>query len=185
MSSSAQIVTRALKRLGLVEPGETPAAADAEDGLAALNAMLAGWEADGLNLSPDVPLPAKHEEGVVAMLAVRLAEDYGKSPGPVLLRDAGTGMRRLEADYVSAPLASFDLALVAMPSKVQPIVTNEVDDWAVSTAYSAFDRVLADDRNIYECIIAGTSASTGNGPHGTGPNIEDGTATWRFVGFNT
>lgn len=60
-----------------------------------------------------------------------------------------------------------------------------VSDWAVSTAYSLFDQVLADDRNIYECIIAGTSASTGSGPHGTGAQITDGTATWRFVGFNS
>jgi hypothetical protein len=185
VSSSAQIVTRALKRLGLVEPGETPAAADAEDGLAALNAMLAGWQADGINVSPDVPLPAKHEEGVVAMLAVRLAEDYGRSPGPILLRDAGQGLRRIEADYVSAPLAVFDLALIASPSKVYPIMSTTIDDWAVSTAYALFDRVLADDRHIYECIIAGTSASSGDGPHGTGANIEDGTATWRFTGFDS
>jgi hypothetical protein len=184
MSSSAQIVTRALKRLGLVEPGETPAAADAEDGLAALNAMLAGWAADGINVSPDVPLPAKHEEGVTALLAVRLSEDYGRSPGPILLRDANAGMRRLEADYVSAPLASFDLALVGSPSKVYPITELTLDDWAASTAYEIEDRVLADDRHIYECIIAGTSGASSE-PHGTGQQINDGTVTWRFVGFNS
>jgi hypothetical protein len=180
MSSSAQIVTRALKRLGLVEPGETPAAADAEDGLSALNSMLAGWQADGINVSPDVPLPAKHEEGVVALLAIRLAPDYNRTPSPLVFADADKGMRRLEADYFSAPLASFDSALY-MPSVYTSIISTN-DDWAVSTAYLEFDRVEA-NRKIYECIVAGTSASTGNGPHSSGAVITDGTVTWRFIGF--
>jgi hypothetical protein len=181
MSSSAQIVTRALKRLALVEPGESPAAADAADGLAALNAMLAGWEADGINVSPDVPLPAKHEEGVTALLAVRLAGDYGKEAGSQVYADARTGMARLEADYISAPLAVFDSALVGMPSRGIIQVTAS-DDWAVSTAYAELDRVEA-NRKIYEAIVAGTSASTGSGPSANSDEIDDGTVTWRWVGY--
>jgi hypothetical protein len=181
VSSSAEIVTRALKRLGLVEPGESPAAADAEDGLAALNAMLAGWEADGINVSPDVPLPAKHEEGVTALLAVRLAPDYGKEPSALVYADASKGLTRLEADYISAPLATFDHAIVNTPARMT-IATASVDDWAVSTAYLEFDRVEA-NRKIYECIVPGTSATTGDGPHSSGAEITDGTVTWRFIGF--
>lgn len=181
MSSSAQIVTRALKRLALVEPGETPSAADAEDGLAALNAMLAGWQADGINVSPDVPLPAKHEEGVVALLAVRLAPDYGKEAPVQVYADASRGMDRLYADYIQPPLATFDCALIGMPSRLA-VLTASVDDWAVATAYAEFDRVEA-NRKIYECIVAGTSASTGAGPHSSGAVITDGTAQWRFIGF--
>ncbi len=185
MSSSAQIVARALKRLNLVAPGEDPAAADAADGLAALNAMLAGWQADGIDVSPDVPLPSKYEEGVVALLAVRLAPDYGREPAAQVQLDAIRGRKRLQAGYISPPLAKFDLALIASPSKVNPITTAEIDDWAVSTAYDLGEWVLAASRNIYECIVAGTSASTGSGPHGTGQQITDGTVTWRFVGFNS
>jgi hypothetical protein len=180
MSTSAEIVTRALKRLGLVEPGESPAAADAEDGLAALNAMIAGWEADGINVSPDVPLPAKHEEGVTALLAVRLAPDYNRTPSPLVFADAEKGMERLYADYISAPIAAFDSAL-HMPS-VYTTLISDTDDWAVSTAYAEFDRVEA-NRKIYECIVAGTSASSGDGPHSSGPEISDGTVTWRFIEF--
>jgi hypothetical protein len=181
VSSSAQIVTRALKRLALVEPGETPAAADAEDGRAALNAMIAGWAADGIDVSPDVPLPAQYEEGVVAMLAVRLAPDYGKDPSVLLMADADKGMRRLEAGYISAPLASFDCALRNMPSVMTTVIAS-VDAWAQSTAYAEFDRVEA-NRKIYECIVAGTSSSTGAGPHSSGAVITDGSVTWRFIGF--
>lgn len=182
MSSSAQIVTRALKRLNIIQPAESPSAEEAADGLAALNAMIAGWQADGINVSADVPLPSMHEEGVVALLAVRLASDYGKEPSALLLLDASTGMRRLEGAYISAPLAAFDTALTSSPSRPQTFVTT-VDDWVASTAYDAGDRVLADDRMLYECIVAGTSASSGSGPHDTGANITDGTVTWRWVGY--
>jgi hypothetical protein len=181
MSSSAQIVTRAYKRLGLVEPGEDPAADMAADGLAALNAMLASWAAHGVNVSPDVPLPAKHEKGVTALLAVDLSAEYPGSLTPRVEADAADGWQALQADYISAPLATFDCALVGMPSKGQ-IMTATLDDWAVSTAYAEYDRVEA-NRRIYECIIAGTSASTGDGPHSAGPEITDGTVTWRFIGF--
>jgi hypothetical protein len=181
MSSSAQITTRALKRLGLVEPGESPAAADAEDALAALNAMLAGWQADGINVSPDVPLPAKHEEGVVALLAVRLAPDYGKEASPQVYADASKGMRRLQADYITPALSRFDLAMTDTSARWLTTIA-ATNAWAVSTAYAEADRVEA-NRKIYECIVAGTSASTGNGPHSSGAVITDGTVTWRFLGF--
>jgi hypothetical protein len=184
VSSSAQIVARALKRINVVAAGEDPSAGDAADGLAALNAMIAGWAADGINISPDVPLPSKHEEGVVAMLAVRLAPDYGREPSPLVYEAATEGMYRLEADYISAPLAQFDSALIDMPSRGMMTVAS-VDDWAATTAYSLGDRVLADDRHIYECIIAGTSGSASSEPHGTADEFLDGTVTWRFVGFNS
>jgi hypothetical protein len=182
VSSSAQIVARALKRINVVAAGEDPSAVDAADGLAALNAMIAGWAIDGINVSADVPLSAGHEEGVVALLAVRLAPDYGRMPSPLVLKAAEEGMYRLEADYISAPLAQFDTALIDMPSRGLMTIT-AVDEWVASTAYALGDKVLADDRRIYECIIAGTSASSG--PHGTADEFADGTVTWRFIGFNS
>jgi hypothetical protein len=184
VSSSAQIVARALKRINVVAAGEDPSAGDAADGLAALNAMIAGWAADGINVSPDVPLPSKHEEGVIALLAVRLAPDYGREPAALVYEAANEGMYRLEADYISAPLAQFDTALIDMPSRGLMTLTS-VDDWVASTAYDLGDKVLADDRHIYQCIIAGTSGLAASEPHGTADEFLDGTVTWRFIGFNS
>lgn len=184
MSSSAEIVTRSLRRLGLFEPSESPPATDLSNGMAALNAMLAGWSADGINVSADVPLPAKHEEGVTALLAVRLSSDYPGSLTQQVKDDADRGMSRLMADYISAPLASFDRGLTLMSSRRSSLsIVPSVDDWVTLTEYAEFDRVLADDRHIYECIIAGTSGAAE--PHGTGQEIADGTVTWRFIGFST
>ncbi len=180
MSSSAQIVTRAMRRLRLLDENEDPSAAQSSLGITALNAMIAGWQGDGINVSADVPLPSEHEEGVVAMLAMRLADEYGAVPGQIVIRDADRGMARLQAAYLSAPLAKFDTALKTVPSVAISYV-NAIDDWVAATAYVAFDRVAA-NRRQYECIIAGTSASTGNGPASAGPEITDGTVTWRYLG---
>lgn len=65
-----------------------------------------------------LPFDASLEGGVVAMLAVRLAEDYGITPGPVLLRDADRGEARLAAAFLHVPKASFDAALTRTPSQI-------------------------------------------------------------------
>jgi hypothetical protein len=51
--------------------------------------------------------------------------------------------------------------------------------WAVSTAYTVGSLVSANG-NLYLCTTAGTSASTGSGPSGTGNAITDGTVTWAY-----
>jgi uncharacterized phage protein gp47/JayE len=55
-----------------------------------------------------------------------------------------------------------------------------VDAWQASHGYVLQDR-CTNDGNIYECITAGTSASSG-GPTGEDLDITDGTVHWRFLG---
>lgn len=52
--------------------------------------------------------------------------------------------------------------------------------WIASTAYVVGDLVKNDTTRIYECVTAGTSASSG-GPTGTGSAISDGTASWNYL----
>lgn len=52
--------------------------------------------------------------------------------------------------------------------------------WAVSTAY-ALGALVTASGNLYRCTTAGTSASSGAGPTGTGAGIVDGTAQWAYV----
>jgi hypothetical protein len=51
--------------------------------------------------------------------------------------------------------------------------------WATSTAY-AVGALVSANGNLYLCTTAGTSASTGSGPTGTGSAITDGTVTWAY-----
>lgn len=181
MATATQIATRALRRLGVVSAGENPASADVSDAKEALTAMIASWEAEGLT-GDILPLDARFEQGVVAMLAVRLAEEYGKTPGEVMVRDAKQGWDQISSAFFSVPKSTFDDGIVNTGHWYQYgiIVGQEGDSlytpWAASTAYRLREYVQ-NGSMIYECITAGTSASSG-GPTGTGPEITDGTVTW-------
>jgi hypothetical protein len=59
-------------------------------------------------------------------------------------------------------------------------VTASPAAWATSTSYTVGQQVIANG-NVYQCKTAGTSASTGSGPSGTGTSITDGTAVWQYV----
>lgn len=65
-----------------------------------------------------IPFDAKHTGGLIAMLAVRLCEDYGKTPGPVLARDAERGESQLRAAFLHVPKATFDMGLTRTPSQI-------------------------------------------------------------------
>lgn len=54
--------------------------------------------------------------------------------------------------------------------------------WNTSTAYTAGTFVRTAATRVYYCITSGTSAGVGTGPSGTGTDITDGTAHWRYLG---
>jgi hypothetical protein len=54
--------------------------------------------------------------------------------------------------------------------------------WAANTAYPKYSVVAAGGgANIYMATQAGTSASSGNGPSGTGSSISDGSVIWAYL----
>ena len=57
-------------------------------------------------------------------------------------------------------------------------------DWTVSTAFALGDKVVNNSIN-YKCTTAGTSASSGGGPTGTGSAIADGSVVWQYVTFGS
>ena len=124
MTTANDIVTGALKRLRVIASDETPNAADAADGLAALNDMMHALDMEGVVInwaslasSGTFPLGARHEQGVKAMLAVRLAEDHGKPIGNRLGQDAVTGKMALQNDFSIIQDIKADPALLNMPSQ--------------------------------------------------------------------
>ena len=58
--------------------------------------------------------------------------------------------------------------------------TNAVTSWAASNPYTV-GTVRMNNYTIYQCTVAGTSASSG-GPAGDGSRIVDGTVTWQSLG---
>lgn len=53
--------------------------------------------------------------------------------------------------------------------------------WRQSRAYVQYDLVSIEGRGRYECIVAGTSASSGTGPSGVGLAIIDNGCSWRSL----
>lgn len=125
MATMQDIVRGAAKRLGMVRGREDLDASDGADLNEALNDMMKGWEARGVNvlwsselaLTATFPLDAKHEEGVKAMLAVRFSEDIGRPVGQILFRDARDAWNALYADYALPDKMRVDRALAVMPSQ--------------------------------------------------------------------
>lgn len=181
MATSTQICTRALRRLAVIAADETPASADIDAANEALTAMINSWEAEGLTADA-VPLDARFEQALVAMLAVRLAEEYGKEPSQVLVRDATDGWNAIRAAFFAVPQSRFDKALkftghYSMNSYIIGDTDENYSTWEANTEYKLREYVTLNGME-YECIQAGTSGSTG--PSGTEAEILDGTVYWCF-----
>lgn len=178
MATATEIAQRALKRLSVVQGGSTASAVDVADATEALSAMIAAWDTGWLQ-GDALPIDARFEAGLIAMLAVRMAEDYNITPGPVLMRDAQRGEEQLNAAFLSVPPSSFDASLVNTYGQSSWFGINNPSMWY--KAWTAGEAVnLRDLRvnagNLYEVTTAGTTGATG--PSGTGSGITDGAATW-------
>lgn len=185
MATATEISTRALRRVGAFDALENPSAVDVANANQALTAMIASWEAEGL--SGDVlPLDSRFEAAVVAMLAERLCEEYGKTPGPVLIRDAANGWTALQAAYWAVPESRFEAGLRNSGQNSNDAVYLLGDtpvtysNWQASTEYRLRSFVI-NNANRYELVTAGTSAASG-GPTGTDATITDGTCVWCWRG---
>lgn len=186
MSTAAQIVTNALRRLSITNATDSPAAADVAYGVTVLGSILSSYAADAVDVSGDIPLPAKFEHGITALLAMQLASPFGISPsalGPPSLigtvaYDAHEGMAELRAAYVRPPVQSFEVALLNTPSRMGFAVMIP-SPWAAASVYAVGDQVT-NAGNLYECTTAGTSSAVSTGPSGTTTAITDGTVVWAF-----
>ena len=103
MTTAADIVSRALQKIGVARSSQPVARDDLNDGLAALNMMLHAWKLSGVDLlhvdlgaTDTFPLAAEFEEGTVYVLASRLSPDYAVPPA----FDADDWFRRIQAAYL-------------------------------------------------------------------------------------
>lgn len=102
--TNLDIITRALRLIGVLAEASTPKAEQASDALVALDGLLAGWEREGVTPTPrpltlaQTPAPANaHLDAIVYGLAVRLAPEYGLEPTATVVRLAQEREARLLA----------------------------------------------------------------------------------------
>lgn len=135
----ADLAKRALERLHVLEEGETPSAANQATVVGAFNDWLDGLFADGLTpyvdetattkvalvegvtytAASDFPIKPRHFEGVSAILACELEDDFG---GAMLTertrRRALIGEQRIEAAFKPSFVSTVDRQLLRLPSSV-------------------------------------------------------------------
>lgn len=106
MATCLDIIKAALREIGVLASGETPAAVDAQDALDMLNRMFAAWEQRGvvlgaafpLGLTDVVPVAAREEYVAVVKLAEMLAAQYGAQVPPAASQMAERGFRGMQAE---------------------------------------------------------------------------------------
>lgn len=123
-TTARDTVYGALRLIGAVPSGEVPAAQEAADGLAALNAMLHGWKNRGVDvshvdlaLSDAVALGQEFHEGVKYLLAVRLAPEYERPPAPELMSIADNAWRAIQMAHGSPTDLTVEGGLLKMPGE--------------------------------------------------------------------
>lgn len=103
MTTAADIVTRALRKIGVATASQPVNANELNDGVTALNAMMHAWKLAGVDVehvdltaTDDFPLGPEFEEGTVYVLASRLSPDYEVPQG----FDADDWFRKIQAAYL-------------------------------------------------------------------------------------
>jgi hypothetical protein len=115
MTTRASILSRAFGRLAMgdyefdVTPDERAQARDSLDTMlgewAAIGVDLGHTPSDGDNDAEEMTTPSWSDQGVIANLALRMAADFGKTPGSGLTKDAKRGYDLATAKTLAIPTA--------------------------------------------------------------------------------
>lgn len=116
MATANDVITRALRMIGVLAAGEAASAEDAADALGALNDMLRDWEADGVSLGfaplssvgGALGVPDDALRAIKFNLAVELAPEYSTEPSPTVLNTARDTYRQLLGASMLVSEANFD-----------------------------------------------------------------------------
>lgn len=128
MATARDVVQRALRIIGVVAIDEPATAEMSANTLEALNAMLKGWEAHGVDVNHDTDytlsstfetatLTSKYEDAVTYCLTKKIAPEFGVSLSAEAARDAMNGWAIIQANFLTSKDLTFDKALRRMPSR--------------------------------------------------------------------
>lgn len=116
--TAKEIITAAMRELGILQTQEEPSADEATDGLEKLNGMLHGWELDGIRLAhvdlaltDTLPYPDNHYLPIVYNLAVEYAAGFGVALRGDTVSKAENGYRNLQNYYLSPDEMQMDSLL--------------------------------------------------------------------------
>lgn len=118
-------VTRALRLIGVIDPGEAGSASEISTGLEALNVMLDSWAGDGVGFthttmtgSDNLTVEDDEIEAVEYSLAVALAAEYGAAIPAQIAFKAERGFERFLATRITVEEVSMPTELTRLPSQL-------------------------------------------------------------------
>ena len=128
MATILSVVGRALRISGVAAADVPSNAADAANGLEALNSMLKGWESRGVYVGHDTDytlvsefetgqLPDKYREHVTWLLAEAIGEEYGRPLTVTQAQKARDAWATIQANYLTPANLDIDKGLQRMPSQ--------------------------------------------------------------------
>ena len=124
MATANELITRALRRLGILAEAETPSANTASDCLVLFNEMMAGFPTRGIHYahttlasgSSTVNVPDEQTRNVMLMLCQEIADDFSITIGSFLAGSIKDAKDALVAYYYTIPPAVGDRALMRRTS---------------------------------------------------------------------
>lgn len=97
--TARDIIEGAMRLLGILQANETADAAQAQDGLSALNQMLHQWPFDvqheDMTLNDNLRFPPNHFRGIRYNLAIDIASEYGRDIPPAVAKIADETYRQI------------------------------------------------------------------------------------------
>lgn len=116
MATNLDVITRALRIANIIREGEVPPAATSEEGLEALNDMMADWEANGIelgyfpqtSLSATIPVEDKDLRGIKYNLALEITASLATQLTSTAVDIATESKARLEKGTVELFENSFE-----------------------------------------------------------------------------
>lgn len=123
MADAKDIITGALRRLGVIASDQPVDPNDQANVLIALNDMIFEWRGKGVDITPTAlepetafPMAEDYHAGTKALLAVRVAPDFEEPINAQLKEDSIEGWAVIQAGFIEAPTADIDSGLKIMPS---------------------------------------------------------------------
>lgn len=123
MAKNRDIITNALKMLGVIGGGAVLSAEDAADALSVMNGIGHGFAAQSIHtgwsdqsLDDPFPLEDKHSHSFTCILAEACAPLFGAAVPPVVAASAFRGRQSIGADYLVIERVSLD-GVSVMPSQ--------------------------------------------------------------------
>lgn len=106
MTHVLDTIKGALRSLQVIESGEEPSNSEVEDAVMNLNLMMHGWRNRGVNVdhvdlssTDELKLDPRHHEGVMYLLAIRLAPEYEKAVSAEVAVLAEAGWRGIQSHF--------------------------------------------------------------------------------------